>query len=43
MHTKEFYNWPPFMKVVYGSSNSVGDSGNMEQFGEEGDGFCRRQ
>ena len=27
--------------ISSGSSNSVGDSGNMEQFGEEGDGFLR--
>ena len=29
--------------IASGSSNSVGDSGNMEIFGKEGDGFCRRQ
>ena len=27
--------------IASGSSNSVGDSGNMEQFGEEGDGFLQ--
>lgn len=29
--------------IATGISSSVGDSGNVEQFGRKGMGFCRRQ